>query len=92
MVRCAISAIKNPNNYFARQYAKLRARKNHQKAIVAIARKMLVIIYNMLKDGTKYEERNVAESPEKLRKEQNARVIARLKKQGYTITKADESA
>lgn len=92
MVRCATSAIKNVNSRFYKQYVNLRQRKNHQKAIVAVARKMLVIIYHMLQDGTKYEEPNVTEAEQKQKDDQTKKSINRLEKQGYTITKPATTA
>ncbi len=50
MVQCALAAIackKDP--YFAIKYRRIKSRRGHKKAIIAIARMMMVSIYHMVK-------------------------------------------
>lgn len=51
LVQCSLAAIKNKNSYFGRKYIAIKKRRGHKKAIIAIARMMLVAIYHMLKTG-----------------------------------------
>lgn len=53
LVQCALAAIKNKNNYFGQKYTKIKKRREHKKAIIAIARMMLVSIYHMILTGEK---------------------------------------
>ncbi len=55
IVRCAQCAIRGPGR-FQRFYKRLEKRKGHQKAIVAVARKMLAIIFVLLTRGCQYVE------------------------------------
>lgn len=49
LVQCANVAVNRANDpYLGRFYARLKRRKNHQVAIVATARKLLVSIFHML--------------------------------------------
>jgi transposase len=49
LVQCVHTAVHRCNDpYLGRFYARLKRRKNHQIAIVATARKLLVSIYHML--------------------------------------------
>lgn len=52
LVQCANAAIKsNKNPYFRNKYLKLKKRRGHKKAIIAIARMMLTCIYKMFQTG-----------------------------------------
>lgn len=52
LVQCALAAIKSTKKqpYFYYKYVSLKKRRGHKKAIIAIARKMLVSIYHMIKE------------------------------------------
>lgn len=64
------------------KFAALSIRKGHKKSIVALAHKMLRIIYAMLSDGTPYQDRTV--DYEALVVQRNApRWIKMLAKHGY---------
>ena len=52
LVQCANAAIKSTKNpYFRNKYLKLKKRRGHKKAIIAIARMMLTCIYKMFQTG-----------------------------------------
>ena len=54
LVQCALAAIKNKDSYFGQKYSKIKRRRGHKKAIIAIARMMLVCIYHMILTGEKF--------------------------------------
>ena len=62
MVQCALAAIKSKREpYFAIKYGRIKKRRGHKKAIIAIARMMMVCIYHMVSEKqpfnpTDYEE------------------------------------
>lgn len=62
MVQCALAAIRSKKQpYFALKYGNLKKRRGHKKAIIAIARMMMVCIYHMVSEKkpfkpTGYEE------------------------------------
>ena len=89
MVQCALAAIackKNP--YFAIKYRRIKSRRGHKKAIIAIARMMMVSIYHMVKDKqpfspSDYEELlNPQEHPQRVVLN-DANVFDYLNAQGY---------
>lgn len=41
--------------YFHNKYVSIQKRRNHKKAIIAIARKMLMSIYYMIKEGKNFQ-------------------------------------
>ena len=51
LVQCALAAIKSKGSYYQIKYNNIKKRRGHKKAIVAIARKMLVAIYHMILTG-----------------------------------------
>lgn len=56
LVQCALAAVKSTkkNPYFYYKYQTLKKRRGHKKAIIAIARKMLVAIYHMVRDDADF--------------------------------------
>jgi len=61
LVQCANVAVNRCNDpYLGRFYARLKQRKNHQIAIVATARKLLVSIYHMLTRKEVYDPPGVS--------------------------------
>lgn len=51
LVQCALAAIKSKKNpYYAIKYQRIKKRRGHKKAIIAIARMMLTAIYHIIKD------------------------------------------
>ena len=51
MVQCALAAIKSKKEpYFSIKYNRIRKRRGHKKAIIAIARMMMVCIYHIISE------------------------------------------
>ena len=51
MVQCALAAIKSKKQpYFAIKYGRIQKRRGHKKAIIAIARMMMICIYHMVSE------------------------------------------
>lgn len=57
LVQCALAAVKSTTKhpYFYNKYISLKKRRGHKKAIIAIARKMLVSIYHMIKEDKDFQ-------------------------------------
>jgi transposase len=89
LVQCALAAVKDKKEpYFAVKYRRIKKRRGHRKAIVAVARMMLTCIYHMIESGevfnpSDYEElKNPLPRPQKqVLSEESA--IAFLAAQGY---------
>ena len=92
MVQCALAAIKSKSEpYFATKYQRLKKRRGHKKAIIAIARMMMVSIYHIVSDKkpfspTDYDEFmfQKTEQPKVTLTEENA--LAFLEAQGYDLS------
>ena len=70
LITCALSAIRDKKQpYFAIKYGRLKKRRGHKKAIVAIARMMLTCIYHMLSTGEVFNPSDYEETVSQQQKE-----------------------
>jgi transposase len=85
LIQAAWAAVKQPDTFLAVFYRRLAARRGKKKAIVALAHKILVIVYTLLKTGQVYQERGAAALDE----HQKERIVHRLERRiaqlGYTV-------
>ena len=65
--------------------ARLAARRGKQKAIIALAHKILVIVYTLLKTGQVYEERGAAALSERQKERIVHRLERRIAQLGYKV-------
>lgn len=91
LVQCALAAAKSTKKdpYFHYKYETLKKRRGHKKAIIAIARKMLVAICHMIRDDADFlpvDHEHIIKNTKKTKGLNLNNVIAFLKEQG-----ADES-
>ena len=92
MVQCALAAIKSKSQpYFAIKYGRIKKRRGHKKAIIAIARMMMVSIYHMISERkpfqpTDYEELMNPHNCSERVVLNNNNVFAYLEAQGYDTT------
>lgn len=64
----------------------MKQRRGSKKAIIALARKLLTIIYNMIKTGNQYDENIFSVVHQKQEETRKKKVIAEAKKLGLTIS------
>ena len=91
LVQCALAAIKNKNSYFGQKYTKIKKRRGHKKAIIAIARMMLVSIYHMILTGEKFNPSDYEsfKNPKPQKEKNNYTVetaLNFLKSQGFDVS------
>lgn len=92
LIQCALAAIKSKKClYFKIKYDKIKKRRGHKRAIVAVARMMAVCLYHMFKDGKDFHPSDYEEllnlNPPKPRKHDIQSAIELLQSVGgYTIT------
>lgn len=85
LIQAAWAAVKQPNTFLAAFYRRLAARRGKKKAIVALAHKILVIIYTLLKTGQVYQERGAAALDQRQRDRIVHRLERRIAQLGYTV-------
>jgi len=90
LVQCALAAVMSKKQpYFATKYQRIKKRRGHKKAIIAIARMMLTCIYHMIQSGeafnpSDYESFNNPMPRKVALTDENA--IAFLAAQGYDVS------
>ena len=92
LVQCALGAIKDKDGYFGIKYSRIKKRRGHKKAIIAIARMMLVSIYHMILTGetfnpSDYESFRNPKPPIKQQDLTEESAIEFLKKSGFDVSK-----
>jgi transposase len=86
LVQCAWAASRSKGTHLRQLYGRLVGRRGKKRALVAVAHRLLVIIYNVLKKGQLYHEPvqpvpDRQQDKEKLKR----RLLKRLEKLGVTI-------
>ena len=73
------------NTYLSAWYWRIKQKKGAKKAIIALARKLLVIIYTMLKQGTLFDEACFETCRRQSEQNRLSRYIKFLERHGYQI-------
>ena len=68
LVQCSWSAVREKNGYWNSIYYRLKSRTGSKKAIIAIARRILKMIYLALTLRLRYEDLNLNDNPERIKK------------------------
>ena len=71
--------------YLAQWYWKLKQNRGSKRAIIALARKLLVMIYTMLKSGELYDENHFEQRRAQCESKRTARMVQELARLGYSI-------
>ena len=56
LVESAGAAARTKGSYFSAQYARLKGRRGHKKAVIAVGHSLLVVAYHVLERGEPYSE------------------------------------
>ena len=90
LVQCALSAIADKQSYFGIKYSQIKKRRGHKKAIIAIARMILVSIYHMIETGESFNpsdyESLMNPKPKKNNELTLDKALSFLQSQGYDIS------
>jgi len=85
LVQCAWAARKTPT-FLGRTFRRLEARLGGKKAAMAVAHKILVIVYHLLAEGTFYDEERYERLQPRQEERQRKRAIKALEQLGYAVT------
>jgi transposase len=86
LIQAAHGANKVKESYLAAFYRRVAVRRGKKKAIVALAHKILVIVYRLLKTGEVYQERGVAALDEHQKDRLLQRLQRRIAQLGYSVS------
>lgn len=87
MIECAHAASRAKGSYFAAQYRQIAHRRGPNKAVVAVAHSLLVVVWNLLSTGARYEE--LGEDYFLRRRDpdrETRRLVHRLEQLGHQVT------
>lgn len=84
LVQCAWAARKTPT-FVGRTFRRLESRLGRKKAAMAVAHKILVIIYHVLMDGTFYDESRYDRHDAREEARDKKRALATLESLGYHV-------
>jgi transposase len=85
LVQSAWAATHVKGSFWKRKFERLRARLGPQQALVAIARKMLVAIFHILKDLTPYRELGAEHVPTDQPERRANKLVHQLKTLGFSV-------
>jgi transposase len=85
LIQCAWAASRKKNSYLQAQYLRIRSRRGAKKAIGAVAASMLTAAYNMLKDGTLYQELGPNHFDNRDKGKHVLRLVNRLQNLGFDV-------
>lgn len=85
LVQIAWAAVRNKTSGLRSHYYRLRKQAGSKKAIVAVAAKILRIIYAMLKSGQRYDDRQPMEMTETQKKRALSRHMRAIDRLGYRV-------
>ena len=86
LIQAAQAAVKKSETFLSAFYRRLAARRGKKKAIVAVAHKLLVIVYTLLKTGECYQERGATALDERQKDRLLVRLQRRIAQLGYTVS------
>ncbi len=85
LIQAAHAAVKVKESVLRVCYYRLRTRRGSKKALVAVAHKILRIVYTMLTTGETYQERAPKELDDRQKERQAQQMQRRLERLGYTV-------
>lgn len=86
LIQAAWAAIKGKETFLSAFYRRLASRRGKKKAIVAVAHKILVIVYTLLKTGEVYQERGAAALDDHQKDRLLHRMQRRIEQLGYKVS------
>ena len=85
LMTASITGARRRGSYFGEKYRRLAARRGKLRAAMAIAHKMLVVIWHMLRDGTFYQDPGAAYLDRLDRSRTARRLVKRLTAMGFDV-------
>jgi transposase len=85
LIEAAHSAALSKGTFLGALYRRLKPRLGHKRAIMAVAHRILIILYAMLKKEEEYQEYGEQIVEERLQEARKQRAVRELEKQGFTV-------
>jgi transposase len=88
LIEAAHGAARSKGTYLGAYYQRLKKRMGSKKAIVALAHRILIIIYHLLKEQQSYRELGPGHADEQALESSKRWALRRLEQLGFTVTLA----
>lgn len=88
MVQCAWAATRCKNFFLRDWFYRLKARRGIKKALIAVARKLLVIIWNLLTSGEEYSEEHYEQTKKNQEERRKQKLKSEATKLGFKLVPA----
>lgn len=85
LIEAAQGAASSKRTFLGAYYRRLCQRIGKRKALVALAHRILIIIYRVLKEGQRFEEKGDRYATEKERETSKRQALRRLEQLGYQV-------
>lgn len=92
LVQSAWAAVRKKDSYLMAFFHRVKSRRGPKKAIVAVAAKLLLAAYHILRDGTEYRDLGAKFLDELDRARTTDRLVRRLGKLGYDVALSPAAA
>jgi hypothetical protein len=86
LVEAAQAAGRTRHSYLRAQFQRLAVRRGKKKAAVAVGHTILVIVYHLLRDGTRYEDLGATYFDVRDRQRVARRLVQRPERLGYSVS------
>lgn len=90
LIEAASAASRSKGTYLGAFYQRLRKRMGHKKAIIALAHRILVIIYHLLQEQQPYRELGPGHAEEQANEASKRWAVRRLEQLGYQVSLQSE--
>jgi transposase len=92
LTEAALAAIRSKDTYLAAQYRRLKARRGHHRAIIAVAHSILTAAWHMLSTGETYRELGAEHFQAGRPDAQVRRLVRQLEALGHQVTLERQAA
>lgn len=86
LVEAAQAAVKKKHSYLRAKFHRLKARRGYKRALIAIAHKILLAAFHILRDGLDYKDLGPAYLDQLTEKRTVRGLVGRLERLGYAVT------
>jgi transposase len=85
LVQAAAAAGRVKKSYLREKFWRLRARRGHKRALVAVAHQLLTIVYVVLRDRVDYKDLGTGYLDRRTQSDTKNRLLRRLRELGYNV-------
>jgi transposase len=85
LCQSAWAASHKKDSHLAALFRRVRSRRGEQKAIMAVAHQLLVIMFYVVRDGSVYKELGANHYDQQNKSKATSRLVERLQKLGYSV-------